>query len=164
MGTVETIIRPAAVLPTAAARAILTALADADVSRGGVWNASTTLWQRYDHAWDGVGGMRGAAVVVGTIAVMYDHPRPHEITIYKVSVADAGVAQGWTTEKLCDDALRHAGLTLASCPRADLLSPPTTDPFHDRAAEERRKSLLQTDVGSLLRADVRDLFGARRAV
>ena len=145
-------------------RAILTALADADVSRGGLWNASTTLWQRYDHKWDGVGGMRGDAVMMGTIAVVYDHPRPHEITIYKVSVTDAGIEQGWTTERLCDDALQHAGLTLESCPRAGLQAPPTPDPFHDRDAAERRRSLLQTDVGQLLRTDVRDLFGNRRAV
>ncbi|HVE98000.1 MAG TPA: hypothetical protein VNA12_02345 [Mycobacteriales bacterium] len=162
--SIDTIIRPAAVLPTSAARAILTALADMDVSRGGVWNASTTLWQRYDHTWDGAAGMRGGAVMLGTIAVMYDHPRMHEITIYKVSVAEAGVDQGWTTESLCDDALKHAGLTLATCPRAPLAAPPTADPFRDPADDERRKSLLQTDVGTLLRKDVRELFGGRRAV
>jgi len=31
---------------------------------------------------------------------------------------------GWTVESLCDEALGFGGLTLATCPRADLKPPP----------------------------------------
>ena len=154
--TVDTIIRPAAVLSTTAAKLILDGLALADVSRGGLWNASTTLWQRYDVPWSGVGGARGSAVVVGTIAVVYDQPRPHEITIYKASVSDAGVEKGWTTERLCDDALSWANLTLATCPRAALQAPPASDPFRERAEEERRKALSAGGINPLLGDIVED--------
>ena len=51
---------------------------------------------------------------------MYDSPHRHEITIYKVTVTEHGLDQGWTVESLCDDALIWAGLTIATCPRAEL--------------------------------------------
>ena len=44
-------------------------------------------------------------------------------------VTDRGQAQGWTVDRLCDDARQHAGLTLATCPRAELVAPPRPDPF-----------------------------------
>ena len=98
----------------------------------GVWNATSSLWQRYDAPWDGVGGTRGEAKLLGSIAVMYDSPHRHEITIYKVTVSENGLDQGWTVESLCDDALIWAGLTIATCPRAELTSPPVSDPFRLR--------------------------------
>jgi hypothetical protein len=123
------IIRPAAILDARAAAQVLQQLRRLDVSAGGVWNASSSLWQRYDHPWDGPGGTRGDAVLLGSVAVMYDAPHRHEITIYKVTVSEAGLDQGWTVESLCDDALNWAGLTLATCPRAELADPPVADPF-----------------------------------
>jgi hypothetical protein len=126
------IIRPAAILDARAAAQVLQQLRRLDVSTGGVWNASSSLWQRYDRAWDGVGGTRGEASPLGSIAVMYDSPHRHEITVYKVTVTETGIEQGWTVQSLCDDALIWAGLTLATCPRAELAQPPASDPFRRR--------------------------------
>ncbi len=140
----EQIIRPAAVLPEQAAAVIVTALSANDVSRGGVWNASVSVWQLYDQPWSGVAGTRGEAQLVGTIAVVYDSPLRHQITIYKAYVTDFGVGIGQTVTSLCDAALSFAGLTLANCPRADLAPPPVADPFHAAAAgtlSERLASL-----------------------
>lgn len=127
------VIRPAAVVPAAAAANIVRALTALDVSRGGVWNASSTIWQRFSGPWDGPGSTRGSAQLVGSIAVAYETPVRHHITIYRVTVTEAGQAAGWTVEQLCDDALEYGALTLASCPRAELMTPPTPDPFRRRA-------------------------------
>ncbi|MFL6139252.1 MAG: hypothetical protein ACJ74O_15815 [Frankiaceae bacterium] len=129
---VERIIRPSAVLTAAVAARVVQALEDRDVSRGGLWNATPTLWQRFDRAWNGVGGLRGTAVLLGSIAVMYDMPVRNQITIYKVSITEDGVTAGYTVERLCDEALAYAGYTLATCPRATLVSPPPPDPFKKR--------------------------------
>lgn len=126
------VIRPAAVLPEQAAYAILRTLHEEDVSRGGVWNASSALWQRYDRPWDPETGGRAGAELLGGIFVAYDTPWKYQITVYRVTVTDAGVARGWTVESLCDDALRHGGLTLASCPRAEMREAPLADPFRLR--------------------------------
>ncbi len=123
------IIRPAAILDERAAALVLQQLRRLDVSAGGVWNATSSLWQRYDVAWDGVGGTRGSSRLLGSIAVMYDSPHRHEITVYKVSVNETGLDLGWTVESMCDDALIWAGLTIATCPRAELGNPPESDPF-----------------------------------
>jgi hypothetical protein len=159
----EMVIRPSAVLPVAAAARIVEALGAADVSTHGVWNATTSVWQRFDRPWDGPGGCRGAAELVGSIAVVYDSPRTNEITIYKVSLTEAAAEAGWTTERLCDDALRYAGMTLDTCPRAALAPPPPPDPFRrPRSADvPEQRSVWQTDVGALLRSDVREIFGRR---
>lgn len=129
----ERILRPAAILKSQAASQIITALEGCDVSSGGVWNATTSLWQRYDRPWDGFAGGRGAAELVGSIAIVHDSPVKHEITIYKVSLTTGAMSAGWTVERLCDDALAWVGLTLASCPRASLATPPPPDPFRARA-------------------------------
>ena len=126
------LIRPAAIVPEAAAAQIVSELSARDVSRGGVWNATTTLWQRYSGPWDGPAATRGSAVLIGTIAVTYNTPIRDHITIYRVTVTEAGDEQGWTVDQLCDEALGYGGLTLAACPRADLQQPPATDPFRLR--------------------------------
>ena len=123
------VIRPAAVLDSRAATKVLDALRRDDVSAGGVWNASASVWQRYDRTWNGIGGTRGEARLMGTIAVMYDAPARHEVTIYRVTITQNGHEAGWTVESLCDDALASASLTLASCPRAELTTVPRVDPF-----------------------------------
>ncbi len=125
----ERIIRPAAVLPEREACAIVALLKRSDVADGGLWNASTSLWQRYSCPWDGPAGTRGRSELLGSIAVMYDRPARHEITIYKVTMTDHGLRVGWTVDRLCDDALASVGLTLLTCPRADLAPPPPPDPF-----------------------------------
>src|SRR5436190_10346506 len=127
------VIRPAAVLNDDTARRLLAALQEMDVARGGIWNVSVGLWQRYDRPWDGPGGTMGESRLVGTVATVYAAPTKFEITIYRVTVTDYGVEQGWTVESLCDDALRPVGLTLASCPRAEMLNAPMPDPFRATA-------------------------------
>ena len=129
----QTIIRPAAVLPEQAAQAILRALRLQDVASGGVWNTTATLWQRYDRPWDGPLGSRGSALLIGTIAVVYGTPTRASITVYRAAVTDEAVASGWTTDTLCDEAFSHADLTLANCPRAALAAPPARDPFKPTA-------------------------------
>ncbi len=129
----QTIIRPAAVLPEQAAQLILRGLRQQDVASGGVWNTTATLWQRYDRPWDGPLGSPGRAELVGTIAVVYGTPTRASITVYRASVTDAAVAAGWTTDNLCDEAFSHAGLMLANCPRAVLAAPPARDPFKPAA-------------------------------
>lgn len=135
MATEQTrVIRPAAVLYDEVAQDLLRALEALDVARGGVWNISVGLWQRYDRPWNGPGGTMGDAQLVGTIATVYQAPTKFEITIYRVTVTTVGVEQGWTVESLCDDALRPVGLTLASCPRAEMLNAPAPDPFRTTAS------------------------------
>ncbi len=126
------VIRPAAVLEARVATQVLSTLHLDDVSTGGVWNASASVWQRFDRPWNGVGGTRGDARLMGTVAVMYDTPARHEVTIYRVTITPAGGDLGWGVEALCDDALSSSGLTLASCPRAELVDGPRSDPFKKR--------------------------------
>ena len=126
------IIRPAAVLPEQAAIRILDALRQGDVSRGGMWNATSALWQRYSKPWDALTGLRGDAELIGTICVAYDTPTRFTITVYRVTVTAAGVAAGWSVTRLCDDAFGYGGLTLDNCPRAELRAPARSDPFHVR--------------------------------
>jgi hypothetical protein len=132
---VQAVIRPAAVLPERAAQLILSALNGQDVSRGGVWNTTTTLWQRYDRPWDGPLGSRGNSVLIGSIAVIYGTPTRGSITVYRAAVTGEGLTLGWTTDALCDEAFAYAGLTLASCPRAALQQPPRRDPFRVQPGE-----------------------------
>ena len=124
-----TVIRPSAVLDERAAREVVRELEYRDVARGGVWSASPGLWQRYDQPWNGVPSGRGSAVLVGSIGAVYGTPSKYDITIYRATVTAAGQDLGWTVDALCDDALQHAGLTLATCPRAELVAPPRPDPF-----------------------------------
>ena len=123
------IIRPAAVLDERAANRVLQELHRLDISNGGVWNATSSLWQRYDTPWDGVAGTRGGARLLGSIAVMYDAPNRHQITIYKVTITPYGLDSSWSVEALVDDALTWVGLTLSTCPRAEIGDPPRRDPF-----------------------------------
>ncbi|HET8971109.1 MAG TPA: hypothetical protein VFN19_08620 [Candidatus Nanopelagicales bacterium] len=130
------VIRPAAVLPTRAAHQVLAHLRWDDVANRGVWNASASVWQRYSEPWNGLGGTRGDSVLLGSIAVMYDTPARHEVTIYRVTITPAGQDAGWTVARLCDDALTAADLTLADCPVTALSGAPMIDPFrlgYDRA-------------------------------
>lgn len=130
---IEEVIRPSAILSEANAARVIRELEMRDVSRGGVWNATPAVWQRFDRPWDGPGGARGSAQLMGSVAVVYDSPSRYQITIYKVTLTETGVAHGYTVERLCDEALAYAGLTLATCPRTELAPPPVPDPFRRRA-------------------------------
>ena len=122
-GTVSEVIRPAAIAPEDAARAILVELALSDVQNGGLWQSEPSLWSRYDRPWQGYGSP-GDAELLGTIQVAYGTPTRYEITIYRVTVTRFGTQRGWTVTSLCDEALGFGGLDLASCPRASLSAPP----------------------------------------
>ncbi|HSP38980.1 MAG TPA: hypothetical protein VLR26_14650 [Frankiaceae bacterium] len=135
MAALEMVIRPAAVLPDQAAQLILAGLSAADVRHGGLWSVTTTLWQRYDRPWDGALDSKGSAVLIGSLAVVYGTPRRASITVYRASITPEAAAVGWVIDQLCDEAFGYAGLTLASCPRADLLAPPRRDPFHSSSRQ-----------------------------
>ena len=121
----ERVIRPAAVIPERAMRDVLAWLRRQDVTLGGVWSVGVGSVQRYSGPFDGPSGMRGTAVLLGSLHMTWD---AYEATIYRVGITEAGARRGLTVERLCDEVLAAADLTLASCPRADLPSP-APDPF-----------------------------------
>src|SRR4051812_49477720 len=106
-GELTKVIRPAAVVPEASAAAIIKQLSMRDVSRGGVWNVSATLWQRYSGAWDGIGGTTGSAVLIGSIPGAYETPVRNHHTIYPVQITESRPDSGWTVEAFCDEAPGH---------------------------------------------------------
>ena len=120
------VIRPAAVLSDRDARAVLGWLAKHDVTAGGVWAHDVSYIKRFSAPFNGVGGMRGSSVLLGSIYITWER---YEVTIYRVAITDDGAAAGLTVDRLCDDVLQVVGLTLASCPRADLVPAPAPDPF-----------------------------------
>lgn len=124
------VIRPAAVLPELAAQSILAELAARDVRRGGCWLAEPTTWRRYDRPWDGPNTTPGTAELLGTLQVAYAAPTKYEITVFRATVTSVGTQRNWRVTLLCDEAFGFGGLTLASCPRADLKPPPA--PFRLR--------------------------------
>jgi hypothetical protein len=133
-GLVTEVIRPAAVLPERAARTVLMELSLRDVRCGGVWWSEPTIWRRYDRAFDAPDGSQGGAVLLGTMQVTYGMPTRYEITIFRATVTRCGSANGMTVQSLCDEALRYGGLTLDTCPRADLKPPPRPFRLSDRSS------------------------------
>lgn len=125
------VIRPAAVLPELAAQAILAELEARDVRVGGCWLAEPTCWQRYDRAWNGPDRTQGTAQLLGTLQIAYGSPTKYEITVFRATVTSIGAQRNWSVTLLCDEAFAFGGLTLASCPRADLTPPPA--PFRLRS-------------------------------
>ena len=122
-GVVTEVIRPAAIVPEEAARAVLVELALRDVQNGGLWLSDPSRWARYDSPWPAP-GHPGEAQLVGTIQVAYGTPTRYEITIYRATITRRGTQLGWTVMKLCDEALGFGDLDLATCPRASLAAPP----------------------------------------
>src|SRR5437764_11438115 len=108
-GGMGRVIRPAAVVPGQASRTLLAWVAVHDVTHGGVWAHDIGYFKRFSGPFDGIGGMRGSAVLLGSVHVTWDK---YDVTIFRVSVTDAGVERGMTVESLCDELLLHAGLTL----------------------------------------------------
>ncbi len=126
---VTEVIRPSAVLPETAARTVLVELAVRDVRADGHWWSSPVLWQRWDRPWAST-DHAGGSELVGSLQVAYGTPTRYAITIFRATVTQVGAAQGWTVERLCDEAFGFGGFTLADCPRADLAPPPR--PFRMR--------------------------------
>lgn len=135
-GVVTEVIRPAAILPEESARAVLMELALRDVRVGGNWQAEPSVWRRFDRPWDGADGGPGTAELLGTIQVAYGVPTRYEITIFRATITKLGTERGWTVTGLCDEALGYGGLTLATCPRADLKPPPKPFRFRDTSVPQ----------------------------
>lgn len=129
-GTITEVIRPAAIMPEAAARAVLADLALRDVRAGGCWLSSPTSWLRYDRPWNGPDAEPGSSQLMGGIQVAYGTPTRYEITIFRATVTTAGTVLNWTVTRLCNEAMSFGGLSLATAPRADLRPPP--QPFRLR--------------------------------
>jgi hypothetical protein len=123
-GVVTEVIRPAAVVPEDAARRVMMELALHDVRMGGQWWSEPTLWKRFDKPWDGADGGAGTAELLGTMQIAYGVPTRYEITIFRATITRIGGRHGMTVNGLCDEALAFGDLTLATCPRADLTTPP----------------------------------------
>jgi len=122
-GVVTEVIRPAAIVPEDAARLVLVELAMRDVHAGGHWDATPTLWRRFDQPAEPDVALEDTHLV-GSLQVAYGTPTRYDITIYRATVTTLGQECGWTVETLVDEALGFGGLDLASCPRADLSPPP----------------------------------------
>ncbi|HEX3824622.1 MAG TPA: hypothetical protein VHV79_09185 [Mycobacteriales bacterium] len=122
-GVISQMIRPAAVIPEQAARAVLMALSVNDARVGGLWEAEPTSWRRFNQGWDGA-GTPGSAELLGSIHIAYGIPTRYEITIFRATVTKSGTSAGWTVTGLCDEALQYGRLSLDTCPRADLKPPP----------------------------------------
>ena len=134
------IIRPAAVIPVAAARELIAWLDANSFEHGGLWNvgASTGIWQRYDKVWNGAFGARGDSQLVGTIYVTYDRPRKHEVVVHRVQITDHGLMLGWTSTSLVDEILAYVGLSIDTCPRdTSLPGQAPVDPFQRPDAYSR---------------------------
>ena len=132
-GVVTEVIRPAAVIPEEAARTILMELALRDLRVDGLWEAEPTVWRRFDQPWDQSGAAAGSELI-GTIQVAYGVPTRYEITLFRATITKVGSQCGWTVADLCNEALGFGGLTLDTCPRADLKPPPRPFRFHDAMA------------------------------
>jgi hypothetical protein len=120
---VSEVIRPAAIVPEEAARAILVELSFNSVTAGGLWLSEPSRWNRYDRPWASA-AEPGEAGLVGGIQIAYGTPTKYEITIYRVMITRRGTELGWTVQSLTDEALGLGGLTLADCPRATMAAPP----------------------------------------
>ena len=122
-GVITEVIRPAAIVPEEAARAILVELSLHSVHGGGKWLGEPSRWSRYDRPWPSSNDP-GEAGLLGTIQVAYGTPTKYEITIYRVTVTRLGSHFGFSVGSLSDEALGFGGLSLAQCPRAALTAPP----------------------------------------
>ena len=122
-GAVSEVIRPAAIVPEEAARAILAELRGRSVEMNGCWVATAQRWSRYDGPGVDSNG-QPLGQLIGVIEAVYGASTRYEVTLYRVTVTPTGTEAGWTVERLCDEPLAYAGLTLASCPRAQMQPPP----------------------------------------
>ena len=127
-GVVTEVIRPAAIVPEQSARHVLVELALHDVRMGGVWWSEPTNWRRYDQPWNAPDGSVGTAQLMGTMQIAYGTPKRFDITIFRATITRVGREHGLTVSDLCDEALGFAGLSLATCPRAELKAPPKPFP------------------------------------
>jgi len=109
-GVITEVIRPAAVVPEEAARAILVELSLNSVHADGHWLAEPSRWHRYEQPWPSE-HPDDASGLIGTIQVAYGTPTKYEITIYRVTITRLGATLGWTVRSLSDEALGFGDLT-----------------------------------------------------
>src|SRR4051812_50040868 len=128
-GFVSEVIRPAAVIPEEAARAVLMALSLRDVRVGGVWEAEPSVWRRFDKSFDGLNGTPGSAELIGTIQIAYGVPTRYEITIFRATITALGSERGWSVNGLCDEALAYGGVAPGAGPPAGPQPPPRPVPL-----------------------------------
>jgi len=139
-GVISQVLRPSAIVPEDAGRAILIALSVNSVHGDGIWLSEPSRWNLYDQPWTEF-DRPGRASLIGTIQVAYGTPTRYEITIYRVTITRLGTSLGWNVDSLCDAALEFGELSLAKCPRADLAPPPRPfRPIRDGLFSRRRNS------------------------
>lgn len=138
--TLDLVIRPGAVIDDRSARKIADWLALVDVGKGGHWVAGANVWQRFDQPWNGEGGMRGTAQHVGSIFITFNAPASYYVTLHRVTITEAGGLQGWTVDKLANEVLQFADLTLETCPRDESLSVVMRDPFKKKWNAEHNQA------------------------
>ena len=114
LDVIATEIRPSVALDMVAAHEVMTALRAQDVRRGGCWLFTASVWQRFDRPWSGPDAPDGAQLV-GSIYVSHGTPTTYDATIDRVTVTPLGQHSGWSPERICDDALSLAGLSLVDC-------------------------------------------------
>lgn len=137
-GVVSEVIRPAAVVPEDAVRAILVELSLNSAHGDGVWIAEPSRWHRYDRPWTELDAP-GESRRIGTVQVAYGTPTKYEITIYRATITQLGTTRGWTVQSLCDEALAFGDLSLAQCPRVNMQ--PAPKPFSHAGGGARRAAL-----------------------
>lgn len=140
---VQSQIRPALVLPEREARQLLTAAANHDVSRGGIFSAGPAGVQVWSGAWDGPGGSHGSALHLGSVDWSYDTPARHYITVYRVLVTAAGAGAGQTTESVLAQVMALGGLSVDGA-TLSMPVPPARDPF--RSSELRARAQQEADL------------------
>jgi hypothetical protein len=118
------VIRPAAILREDVGRRVVVELALQNVHSGGLWWSEPSNWRRYTLPWDGADNGPGSSELLGTMQIAYGVPTRFDITIYRATITPTGQGYGLTVQGLCDEALAFGGLSLKTCPRADLLPPP----------------------------------------
>ncbi|GMA89345.1 hypothetical protein GCM10025868_45950 [Angustibacter aerolatus] len=106
-GVVSEVIRPAAIVPEEAARAVL--VEPGPARRAERWRLAVGA-AGCGACTTGPGTVtttRPAPRLIGTIQVAYGTPTKYEITIYRVTVTRFGVDNGWTVTSLTDAALEY---------------------------------------------------------
>jgi hypothetical protein len=122
-------IRPALVLPERATRALLEAAGREDVGRGGQFAAGPAGIQIWSGPFNGPGGSKGDAVLLGSVDWSYDTPARHYATIYRAMVTQQGVDRTESTASILARVLALTGLSVEG-DRLALATPPARDPFH----------------------------------
>lgn len=122
-------VRPALVLPERQTRALLDSAGHEDVGRGGSFSAGPAGIQVWTGPFNGPGGTKGDAVLLGSVDWSYDTPVRHYATIYRAMVTQDGLDRGETTASVLARVLALTGLSVDG-ERLSLAQPPARDPFH----------------------------------